>query len=67
MIQQSPPGGPTTGADGNSSRPGPASSWPRRIRGPRLARAWHMADEAFRSGGNRLEPTMAGQVCKQLR
>jgi hypothetical protein len=67
MIQQSPPGGPTTGADGNSSRPGPARSWPRRIRGPRLARAWHMADEAFRSGGNRLEPTMAGQVCKQLR
>ena len=67
MVQQSPPGGPTIGADGNSSRPGPTSSRPRRVRGPRLAGAWRIADEAFRTGRNRLEPTVAGQVCKQLR
>src|SRR5437660_7960538 len=67
MVQQSPPGGPTIGADGTSSRSASASSQPRRVRGPRLAGAWRMADEAFRTRRNRLEPTVAGQVCKQLR
>src|SRR2546429_9900444 len=66
MVQQSPPGGPTIGADGTSSRSASASSQPRRVRGPRLAGAWRMADEAFRTRRNRLEATVAGQVCKQL-
>src|SRR5258706_9017018 len=66
MVQQSPPGGPTIGADGNSSRSVSASSQPRRVRGPRLAGAWRMVNEAFRTGRNHLEPTVAGQVCKQL-
>ena len=52
--------------DGHSSRPVSASSQPRWVRGPRLAGAWRVADEAFRTGRNRLEPTVAGQVCKQL-
>jgi len=66
MVQQSPPGGPAMRPDGHSSRPVSASSQPRWVRGPRLAGAWRVADEAFRTGRNRLEPTVAGQVCKQL-
>ena len=41
-------------------------SQPRRARGARLAGARQMAEEAFRTGWHRLEPTVPGQVCRQL-
>jgi membrane protein len=66
MARKSPPAGPATAADGNSSRPAPAPCQPRRDRDPRLAGAWRKAGETFRAGRNRLEPTTAGRVCKQL-
>jgi membrane protein len=44
----------------------PASSQPGPERGPRLASAWRMASQSFRAGRNRLEPTVAGRVWKQL-
>lgn len=56
----------TTEAAGNSSPPEPASSPPGPDRGRRLAGAWRMASQAFRAGRNRLEPTIAGRVWKQL-
>jgi membrane protein len=52
--------------DGNSSRSAPASSRPRRVRVARLAGACRIAAEALRAGRNRLEPTVAGRVCRRL-
>ena len=43
-----------------------ASSPPGPDRGRRLAGAWRMASQAFRAGRNRLEPTVAGRVWKEL-
>src|SRR4029077_17573555 len=66
MVQKRSPGGPTAGTDGDSSRSGPESSQPRRAHGPRRGDAWRTANETFRAARNRLEPTMAGRVCRQL-
>ena len=66
MIQQSAPGGPALGADGNSSRSVPAPSRPRRVHGARLAGAWRTAGAAVRAGRNRLEATAAGRVWTRL-
>ena len=46
--------------------PAPVSPPLRRDRGHRLAGCWRVASEAFRAGRNRLEPTVAGRVWKQL-
>ena len=56
----------TKEADGNSSASGPASPQPGPDRGRRLAGAWRMANQAFQAGRDRLEPTVAGRVWKQL-
>jgi membrane protein len=56
----------TMEAAGNSSASASASPPPGRCRGRRLAGAWRMASQAFRAGRNRLEPTVAGRVWKQL-
>jgi membrane protein len=53
-------------ATGNSSAPVPASSQPGLNRGSRLAGSWRMASQASRAARNRLEPTLAGRVWKQL-
>jgi len=66
MVQKSPPVGPATQAGGASSGSAPTPSQPRPGRGRRLADAWRRAGEALRSGWNRLEPTVAGRVWKQL-
>ena len=66
MVHKRPPGGPAIGADGGSTRSGSASAQPRRVHAPRLRNAWRTANEAFRAARNRLEPTVAGQVCRQL-
>jgi hypothetical protein len=66
MVQKSPTGDPATEADGESSGSGAAPSQPRHDHGRRLTGAWRRAGEAFRAGRNRLEPTMAGRVWKQL-
>jgi len=66
MVQKSPPGGPATQAGGTGSGSVPTPSRPRLGRGPRLAGARRKAGEAFRAGRNRLEPTVAGRVWKQL-
>ena len=56
----------TMEAAGNSSAPESASSPPGPDRGGRLAGAWRMVSRAFRAGRNRLEPTVAGRVWKEL-
>jgi membrane protein len=56
----------TMEAAGHGSASGPASSLPGPGRGRRLAGAWWMASRAFRAGRNRLEPTVAGRVWRQL-
>ena len=53
-------------AAGDSSAYGSASCQPGPGRGRRLAGAWRMASQAFRAGRDRLEPTFAGRVWKQL-
>jgi hypothetical protein len=55
----------TTEAD-DSSRSVLTSSQPGRVRDRRLDGAWRMASNAFMTGRSRLEPTIAGQVWKQL-
>jgi membrane protein len=54
-------------AGGSSNRLVSASSQPRLHDGPRLTGAWRLASAALRAGRNRLELTVAGRVCKQLR
>jgi agmatinase len=66
MVQKSPPGGPAMEVGGTGSGSVPTPSRPRLGRGPRLAGARRKASEAFRAGRNRLEPTVAGRVWKQL-
>ena len=66
MVHKRSPNGPAIGADGASSRSEPASSQPRRVHGPRLGDAWRTANETLRAARNRLEPTVVGQVCRQL-
>jgi len=65
MVQKSPPAGPATGAGGGSGS-GSAPGRPGLDHGRRLAGAWRKAGRAFRAGRNRLEPTLAGRVWKQL-
>ena len=52
-------------ADGDSSKSVPTPSQSRLGRG-RLAGAWRKADATFRAGRNRLEPTVAGRVWRQM-
>jgi hypothetical protein len=65
MVQKSPPGGPAAEAGGDSSKSVPTPSQPRRGRG-RLAGAQRKAGGALRVGRNRLEPTVAGRIWRQL-
>jgi len=53
-------------ANDTSDRPAPVSPRLRHDRGPRLAGCWRVASAALRAGWNRLEPTVAGRVWKQL-
>jgi membrane protein len=66
MVQKSPSGGPDLDAGDNSRGSVPTPAQSRSDRGRRLAGAWRKAGEAFRAGRNRLEPTVAGRVWKQL-
>jgi len=56
----------TVEAAGDSGASGPDSSQPGPCRGRRLAGAWRMASQALRAGRDRLEPTVAGRVWRQL-
>ena len=66
MVHESLPTGTAMEPGGASSGSAPTSSQRRPDHGRRLASAWRKGDEAFRAGWNRLEPTVAGRVWKQL-
>lgn len=67
MVQKSPPAGPATEADDNTSASGPAPSQPRLGHGAGLAGPWRIASEALRRVRDHLAPTMAGRIWQRLR
>jgi membrane protein len=66
MVQKSPPADRAMRASGDSSGSDPVPGRPGLDHGRRLTGAWRKAGGAFRAGGNRLEPTVAGRVWKEL-
>jgi hypothetical protein len=66
MVQKSPPADRAMRASGDSSGSDPVPCRPGLDHDRRLTGAWRKAGGAFRAGRNRLEPTVAGRVWKEL-